>query len=188
MNAASKASSARRETRASELSHPVWCDPRFCTVRGGLIDAKGRPDAQQGHHRARLNRRTFLHSAGLELTIGHQSAANRAYPREIWVQLQSVEQSLELNLSPAEAFRLGAALVDAVDSKNPRRVAHREVGIKKDSIPLDILIAQIRHAAEALVEYTERVGELGARENDVALRRDLLTTLQYLDLAIGAAS
>jgi hypothetical protein len=187
MNAASRASSARRVTRPPELSHPVWCDPRYCTVRSNLIDAKGRAGAQQGHHRARLNRRTTLNSAGLELTVGHQSAADRAYPREIWVQLASVEQSIELNLTPGEAFRLGAALVDAVDSKNPRRIAHREVGIKKDTFPLAILVAQIRNAAAALVEFTDRIDDLAGRDGDISLRRDLLTTLQYLDLAVGAA-
>jgi hypothetical protein len=128
-----------------------------------------------------------LNSAGLELAVGHQADADRAYPREIWLQLSSVEQSIELSLTPAEAFRLGATLVDAVDSKNPRRAAHRETGLRKDALPISILVAQIKNTAAALVEYTEQISELMSRDNELTLRRDLLTALQYLDLAVGAA-
>jgi hypothetical protein len=98
-----------------------------------------------------------------------------------------VEQSIELSLTPAEAFRVGATLVDAVDSRNPRRAAHRETGFRRDAIPIAVLVAQIRNAATALVEYTDRVSELVGSDSDGTLRRDLLTSLQYLDLAVGAA-
>jgi hypothetical protein len=188
MNTAGAVGSPHGVPSALEGAHPVWCDPRYCTVRSNLIDAKGRMGVQQGYHRARLNRRTTLNSMGLELAVGHQAAADRSYAREIWVQLSSVEQSIELSLTPSEAFRFAAAVVDAVDSRTPDEPSGKEPNSEDDGLSVSILAAQVHNAAAALAEYSSRYTEPGGEEAGARIRRQLIATLQHLQLAVSAAT
>jgi hypothetical protein len=56
-----------------------------------------------------------LKSAGLTLTIGQQApAAEESGPTEIWLRLSSLERSMELAVTPREAYRFATAILEAV--------------------------------------------------------------------------
>jgi hypothetical protein len=102
-------------SEARQTRHPHWCDPDHCTVRTDLIGANGLPLAQWGQHRAQLTRDTPLKSTGLTLTVGQQAPASDEDRRaEIWLRLSSMERSMELAMTPRDAYRFATAIVEAV--------------------------------------------------------------------------
>jgi hypothetical protein len=95
--------------------HPYWCDPGHCTVRTDLMGANGLRLEEWGQHRTLLIEDTRLKSAGLTLTVGKQAVATEeASPTKIWLRLSSLERSMDLAMSPRDAYRFATALLEAM--------------------------------------------------------------------------